>query len=140
MEAVHTCEVVVPATADEVYATLATAAGLSRWWQAPVGGDVAVGASLSLPVEAGALVVRVDRLERPSLVSWTCLGGVPEWVQSTIRFDVMPRQGATTVRLTHSGWRRRDGGDAPLSWPRLLLGLARAVSRSGRRRGARPRA
>jgi uncharacterized protein YndB with AHSA1/START domain len=139
MGAVHSCEVVVPAAADAVYDALATVAGLSRWWQAPVDGEVVVGATLSLPVEAGALVVRVDRLERPSLVSWTCVGGVPAWERSTLRFDLTPRGRATTVRLTHSGWRWQED-DPRLSWPRRLLCLPRAVSRSGRRGAARPRA
>jgi hypothetical protein len=140
MASVHSCEVVIPVSADAAYDALATTAGLSRWWESAVDGEVAVGEIVRLPYGVASLVVRVDRLERPSLVAWACVGGVREWCGSTIRFDVTPHGRATAVRLTHSGWGWRPGGEPELSWPRRLIRLGRAVSRSGRRGGARPRA
>lgn len=71
--------------------------------------------------------IRVDELERPSRVVWTCVGGVAEWERSTLRFDLRGRDDSTLLRLTHLGWRWRvpagEVASSNFSWPRHLIRL-----------------
>jgi uncharacterized protein YndB with AHSA1/START domain len=126
--ATHMCEVPIETSVESVYELLTTADGVLRWWRAPIDHDLMVGSGAELPLGANVtLRIRVDRLERPSLVLWTCVGGVPEWDLSTLRFD-LERLGRTMLlRLTHSDWRWRDPRgqlwSLDFSWPRHLMRL-----------------
>jgi hypothetical protein len=112
---------------------LTTAEGVSRWWRAPIDRDLFVGSCAELPLGADAtLRIRVDRLERPRLILWTCIGGVPEWELSTLRFDLEGLGSTTLLQLTHRGWRwRAERGALALtdfSWPRHLVRLRTLAS------------
>jgi uncharacterized protein YndB with AHSA1/START domain len=139
-----TCEVELEASAETVYAILTTADRLSRWWRAPVHRDLTLGSCVALPLADGfTLRVRIDALDPPKLVAWTCLDGVPEWERSTLRFDLTPRATTTLLRLTHEGWRLRteDGALASsgFSLPRQLTRLHGALPHgSCRSRTPRP--
>jgi hypothetical protein len=78
-----------------------------------VGRNLLLGSHVELPIAADAIVrIRVDRLERPWCVLWTCVGGAPEWESSTLRLD-LERLGSTTLlRLTHRCWRWRAASGA----------------------------
>jgi uncharacterized protein YndB with AHSA1/START domain len=128
-------EVEIAASPPQVFAALATPRGLSRWLGARADRALAIGTCLDVAVAGtAALRVRVDRLEPPALMVWTCIDGIPEWHESTLRFDLAPWGDATLVRLTHSDWRWRepDGTLWPsgFSWPRQLVRLRKVVRAS----------
>jgi uncharacterized protein YndB with AHSA1/START domain len=132
------CEVTTRASPAAVYGLLTTARGLSRWWRASHEEDLRVGAVVDLPLGDASLRIRVERLEASSLVIWSCLGGVPEWDQSSIRFDLDDSE-VTTLRLEHRGFELRRPGSAleraDFSWPRHLLRIRTLVQQ-----GVYPRA
>lgn len=134
-----TCEVTIQAKAERVYDVLTTADGLSRWWDAPIARDLAVGARADLPLGPHVtLHIRVDRLEQATLVAWTCVGGVPEWTASRLRFDLEQRDSATALQLTHTGWQwRAESGalaSSGFSWQRHLTRVQSIASSFQERR------
>ena len=62
-------------------------------------------------------------IERPRLLVFTWL---PDWhegaTESLVRFDLEEKDGATTVRLTHSGL-TSEGARAHQGWPQILTWL-----------------
>jgi activator of Hsp90 ATPase-like protein len=135
--AAHTCELEIEASVDSVFELLTTADGVSRWWRTPIDHDLVATACAELPLSGDAsLRIRVDRLERPWLVLWTCIGGVPEWERSTLRFDVEDLGPTTLLRLTHRDWQWRDPRgqlwSLDFSWSRQLLQLRDLALERGR--------
>jgi uncharacterized protein YndB with AHSA1/START domain len=60
-------------------------------------------------------------IERPRLLEMTWLGDWQENEQLTVvRFDLDEKQGATTVRLTHSGFTSEQSRERYQGWPWLL--------------------
>jgi uncharacterized protein YndB with AHSA1/START domain len=122
------CDLTIKAPATRVYEALTTARALSLWWDHPIDHDLVVGSTAELPLGAGCLMrIHVDELLHPSRVSWTCVGGVPEWEQSTLRFELEEQPRTTLLRFGHRGWRWRvPGGQLAacgFSWPGHLLRL-----------------
>src|SRR5690242_13132392 len=74
----------IAAPAERVFAALTTLAGLGGWWTPYVTGVPSEPAS-EIRFEFEGLdehiLMRVDRIERPYLVNWTCLAhtSFPEW-------------------------------------------------------------
>jgi hypothetical protein len=58
---------------------------------------------------ASVFRMRVDRLVPAQRVVWTCLGDVPEWKGTRLRFELTAHGAGTTLRFTHAGWRSTRG-------------------------------
>jgi uncharacterized protein YndB with AHSA1/START domain len=96
-----------PAT---MLALFTSAAGVSRWW-GPTEGDGAVGGTLVTSFgEHGVNAVRV--LEAgPTRVVWesividvtTATAHAPEWLGTTMEFDIIPAGTGTELRFRHAG-------------------------------------
>jgi hypothetical protein len=87
----RSARVAAPATA--LFEALTTLDGLAGWWSPLVTGSPgARGGQARFEFEGldEAIVMRVDQLERPSLVVWTCLEhtSFPEWNDTRVRFDI----------------------------------------------------
>jgi uncharacterized protein YndB with AHSA1/START domain len=98
------------ATPAAVSTLFTSAAGVSRWW-GPAEGDGAAGGTLLTRFgEHGVNAVRV--LEAgPTRVVWESIApdGVrvtehtPEWLGTTMEFDLLPSDGGTELRFRHAG-------------------------------------
>lgn len=68
------------------------------------------------------------KIERPHLLEFTWL---PDWqeeaLETVVRFDLTENDGATTVRLTHSGLTTEKARTSHQGWPQIL-GWLRAYS------------
>jgi len=100
-------EVRVDAPPSTVYDAIATIRGIRGWWTPLAAGGEAPGAVIDLRFQGldEVVAMRVDRLQRPHHVAWTCLRhtGHPEWEGTGISFDVQPRGGGSVLTLTHDG-------------------------------------
>ena len=100
----------LPASPATVAALFTSAAGVSRWW-GPTEGDAAVGGTLTTGFgDHGVNSVRV--LEAgPTRVVWesvtvdgtTPTRHAPEWLGSTMEFDIRPAGSGTELRFRHAG-------------------------------------
>ncbi|HEX8754099.1 MAG TPA: SRPBCC domain-containing protein [Solirubrobacterales bacterium] len=102
----------IAAPIDAVYEALATPAGIRSWWVVDVkGGEGGAGETMRLTWPRGGFTeLRIDRLQRPGAVEWTCTachveGFEPpdEWVGTRICFALSEIAGGTRLELVHHG-------------------------------------
>jgi uncharacterized protein YndB with AHSA1/START domain len=68
----------------------------------------------------------VTSIDRPRSLTWTCVGGPPEWQPTSIVWTLTPAEGGgTNVRFEHRGWASADGELAActFTWGRILYAL-----------------
>lgn len=129
----HRVGIAVPQ--NRVYKTLATKDGLAEFWTRQVEGDSAVGGKLNFFFGSPkpAAVMEVAELSPDDRVQWRCVEGPPEWVGTTITFDLTESGGETVLLFTHADWRElvEFMHHCSTKWATVLLGL-----RSGLEGGA----
>ena len=92
------------AAPEVVYAAVSTAAGVSGWWM-PTTGSGSEGGELRMAMPPGPVVMRVDTARPFTQVRWsvvTC-DFMPDWVGTTIEFDLAEREGPTVLDFRHEG-------------------------------------
>ena len=77
--------------------------------------------------------MEVAELSPDDRVRWRCVEGPPEWVGTTISFDLKENDGETVVLFTHADWREpvEFMHHCSTKWATFLIGL-----RSGLEGGA----
>ncbi len=90
---------------DDVYAALATPAGVSGWWSRATEGESVVGEQLAFVFDDDRFVARVVELAPAERVAWEITEGPPEWVGTTISFDLAQDGEYVIVLFKHEGWR-----------------------------------
>ena len=98
----------VPLDAEpkDVYGALATTEGVNGWWSNHTEGPNGVGSSMKVgfpdaPITFDFEVVEDIAGER---VAWRCLSGPPEWIGTSITYDIQRNEGETSVLFAHDGW------------------------------------
>jgi uncharacterized protein YndB with AHSA1/START domain len=124
----------ITAPQDRVYEMFATKDGLAKFWT-QVEGDSGVGGKLRFffgRPEPSA-VMEVVELSPDDRVQWRCVEGPPEWVGTSVTFDLKDSGGETVVLFTHAGWREpvEFMHHCSIKWATYLIGL-----RSGLEGGA----
>jgi uncharacterized protein YndB with AHSA1/START domain len=89
---------------DTVFSALTDIDALSGWWT-PAGGSAETGDTLRFLMGTEEVVMRVDEADRPSRVSWNVLvcEPVPDWVGTTITFELSASPSGTELRFNHQG-------------------------------------
>ncbi len=89
---------------DEVFSALTDIDALTGWWT-PAGGGVDAGDMLHFLMGDQEVVMRVEEAERPSRVRWSVLvcEAAPDWVGTSIIFDLEPVGAGTELRFHHLG-------------------------------------
>ncbi|MEV6872258.1 SRPBCC domain-containing protein [Amycolatopsis sp. NPDC051128] len=93
------------ATPEKVYEALTTLDGLSGWWTEKTVGDTELGGVLEFRFIPGGFDMKVIELDPGRLVRWEAVDGPPEWIGTTIRWDLEQRGEYTIVLFKHEGWR-----------------------------------
>jgi uncharacterized protein YndB with AHSA1/START domain len=132
-------ELTIAAPPEAVYDAITTAAGLASWWTTDVQAEPTVDSEATFGFEGHTVVftMRIDLLESPELVHWTCTAGPDEWVGTQIAFrvegvdtndDGQP-DGGTLVRFWHGDWEYDDGllPASSFRWAMYLDSLRRAL-------------
>ncbi|HVC70886.1 MAG TPA: SRPBCC domain-containing protein [Acidimicrobiales bacterium] len=114
---------------SDVFDALTTTTGLSNWWTTASGSGL-TGGELTFHFTS-PVVMRVDRAQRPSLVTWTVLVSepLPDWEGTTITFEVSP-QGTegSLVRFRHTGLAQLECfGECSNAWGHFLGSLVAYV-------------
>ena len=125
----------IAAPQNRVYQTLSSKEGLAGFWTNQVEGASEVGGKLSFffgSPEPGA-VMEVIELSPHDRVQWRCVDGPPEWVDTTVTFDLKDDGGETVLLFTHADWREpvEFMHHCSTKWATFLIGL-----RSGLEGGA----
>lgn len=104
-------ELRIGAPIGAVYEALTTPDGIRGWWAANADVGTQAGGVMHLRwSETDWTELRVDRLERPSAVEWTCTGchvsafdPPDEWVGTRMSFGLSEADGGTRIELVHRG-------------------------------------
>ncbi|GAA4354541.1 SRPBCC family protein [Angustibacter luteus] len=89
----------------EVYDALTTLEGLSGWWTEKTTGETAVGGVIEFRFTPGDISMKVVDLDPGRLVRWEVVDGAPEWIGTTVEFDLRQEGDYTIVMFKHEGWR-----------------------------------
>lgn len=129
-------EITIRAPADRVFAALTSPEERVRWWGAEgrfrtthVESDLRPGGKwLMRGIGVGGrpfTIAGVYReIDRPRLLVFTWLSSwQDEPIESLVRFDFTEKDGATTVRLTHSGLATESSRAQHRGWPDILAWL-----------------
>jgi uncharacterized protein YndB with AHSA1/START domain len=123
----------IAAPIAKVYETLTTLEGHRGWWDSNATGDASKGGKLTF---FGHVFEVVDA--RPGeLVSWRCVSGSKEWVDTTIDFQLARKDNQTFVMFTHAGWKKpvEFMHHCSTKWATFLLSL-KALVETGKGRPA----
>jgi uncharacterized protein YndB with AHSA1/START domain len=102
----HRVGVVSPTkTSAEVYQALTTIDGLAGWWTTDTTGDPEVGGKIHFQFgDRGFFDMEVVELVPGSRVRWRVVDGPPEWIGTTVTFDLEQQDEFTVVLFAHEGW------------------------------------
>lgn len=89
---------------DAVFSALTDIDALTDWWT-PAGGGADAGETLRFLMGEQEVVMRVDEAEQPSRVRWSVLvcEPAPDWVGTSITFDLEPVGAGTELHFRHCG-------------------------------------
>lgn len=94
----------VPAT--EVYKALTSVQGLSEVWTRELTVYEQVGAINEFHFGDNDLTkMQIVELTPPKRIEWLCTESDPEWVGTTVSFELNEKNGKTDVILRHENWR-----------------------------------
>ena len=95
---------------DDVYAALTTIDGLAGWWTEDTTGEDTVGGVIKFRFKDAPPPAGFDMLVRENepgrCVVWEVVGGVEEWIGTTIHFELSTEDDYTVVLFSHRGWRQ----------------------------------
>jgi uncharacterized protein YndB with AHSA1/START domain len=121
--------ITIDAPEDRVHEMLATKTGLEQWWSGhPVEGDEKAGGRLDFyfggPDPSAVMHVTAAT---PTEIAWRCVDGPPDWLDTTITFNLKPASdnGGTTIVFSHAGWKQPDEfmNHCSTHWASYLIGL-----------------
>lgn len=108
---------------EKVYAAVATSAGLVSWWTADSNADNTVGGNATFGSDNKSVIFRmtIEKLDPPALVIWRCHGDNPEWVGTTLSWEIEPADGGSRPSLHAKRVEidDRDGRDLQLDLGRI---------------------
>jgi uncharacterized protein YndB with AHSA1/START domain len=117
------------ATPEKVYDAITTIDGLAGWWTEKTEGETGVGDVIAFRFIPGGFDMKVIELDPGKLVRWEVVDGPPEWIGTTIRWDLEQRDDYTIVLFKHEGW--REAGEfmhhCSTKWASYLLSLKQLV-------------
>jgi len=92
------------AAPDAVFSALTDIDALTGWWS-PAGGGAKAGETLRFLMGDHEVVMLVDEADRPSRVRWSVLvcEPIPDWVGTSITFDLEPVGAGTKLLFHHHG-------------------------------------
>jgi uncharacterized protein YndB with AHSA1/START domain len=94
-----------------VYAVLTVPEGVRSWWTPDADLDAVVGGAGEFRFYDGKKVtrIRIDELTPPRRVAWTVVASFrPEWVGTSITFELRPAGGGTEMLFAQRGYPRAD--------------------------------
>ena len=100
-------QIPINASIQQVYAALATQAGLACWWTADTRAEEKVGGKAEFGFnKRGALYrMTIKTLDPGKQVVWNCRGDNPEWAGTTLTWTITPDGPGSVLRFTHGGWK-----------------------------------
>ena len=118
----------IAAPPERVYEALTTTKGIRNWWTRDAELDCAINGTGTFRFHEGGSVttVTIKELEPSMRVAWKTLSSFrPEWLGTTIHFDLRAEKGGTVLSFAHRGFEQPDEHYAQTTtgWGLYLLSL-----------------
>lgn len=92
--------------ASEVYKALTTEKGLSEVWTRELKVRPEEGFINEFDFDDGyATKMKIDHLDENRKIVWNCVASDPEWIGTSVIFNLTEKDGVTTVTLNHANWK-----------------------------------
>ena len=124
--------VTIEADADKIYEAISTGKGLSSFWTRDSRAEPKIGSIAQFGFGGPRLELKVEELKPGRLVRWSSHGGFPEWVGTTVIWEIGPAEkGWSEVKFTHAGWPaelpQADLASVNYTWGRIVGRLKKYV-------------
>ena len=116
----------IEATQEEIFNAITTIDGLKSWWTTGVEGESAKDKEIKFYFGDDALCrIKVLEIDDGAHLSWLCVDGHSEWVDTFISFDLSLANDKVQVQFSHSNWQKESGfmANCNFSWGRYLVSL-----------------
>ena len=133
----------IKAPISKVYAAVSTAEGVASWWTKDTTGASTPGGSIHTRfqspagLETGKMTFVLENLIPDKEARWRFTAGPPEWIDTTITFDLSRADEYTIVLFGHRNWREpvEFMAHCSMKWATFLLSL-RQLAETGKGRPA----
>ena len=99
----------VNSSIESVYKAISTSSGIAKWWAREAEGHSELGALLDLDFGPGyQWQAQVTQMVPPTEFELVLVKADPDWVDSTVGFQLTAIQKATDVRFFHRGWKEAN--------------------------------
>lgn len=93
-------EILIVSSAEKIYEALTTQSGLASWWTPKTIAEPEAGSVSKFPFgENYFKEMRIEELNFPKLVRWTCISGTYEWVGTSISFRLISGTRETILKI-----------------------------------------
>lgn len=90
---------------DGVFDALTTTEGLAGWWTEDTTGDASDGGTILFRFPPGGFDMKVTDVDPGTRVAWEVVDGPPEWIGTTVSFDLRQEDDYIVVMFKHQGWK-----------------------------------
>lgn len=99
----------IDAPVEKVYEALTLQEGISSWWTQKVKAVPQIGAIMEMRFKEDSMImnIRIEELKPNAFIKWLVLAGPPEWIGTTINFELKREDGMTIVLFAHRGWKEQ---------------------------------
>ena len=115
----------VEAAPEAVLEAVKTTAGIKSFWTSRAEVPAAVGETLKLEFAVAPLPfdLRLEQSDERTVV-WRTETFPPHWVGTTVRWDVEPGEGGTSVSFRHAGFTdEAEAGRVAYTWGQVMMRL-----------------
>lgn len=116
---------VVDSSPEQVYDAVTTLDGLSNWWTIDTRGSVELGGVIEFRFGPAGFDMLVLELKPAERILWEVVDGPPEWIGTTVKWEIAQDGEYTIVLFSHDGW--KEPGDfmhhCSTKWAVFLMSL-----------------
>lgn len=121
----------VKAPVAKVFGALASIDGLSNWWTRETSGGTEPGQVIEFKFRnddgsiKGEMHMQVTKIESANAVHWRCQSGPPDWIGTSLTFELKQEGEYTILLFGHRNWESASESMAHCStkWATFLLSL-----------------
>ena len=98
--------VYIKSTAEKIFAAISTQQGIASWWSAHNNAKPEKGSVYRISFGGDYYKdIKVAELVPDIRVVWNILDATPEWLNTTVTFDIKMGKNSAELRFSHSGWK-----------------------------------
>jgi uncharacterized protein YndB with AHSA1/START domain len=111
----------IKAPVEKVYEAITTQKGLAGWWTTETIAKPEVGSIMKFSFGDYQKEIKIEELKPYSKVRWLCIKAFPEWIGTTLTFELEPHAKGAVLFFHHDGWKEYSNEFASCSYDWALF-------------------